>query len=72
LIGATRARILHALDAPRSTTELAAQLTLTPGGVSQHLSVLADAGLVARHRERRVVLYARTPVGDALTGAAHE
>jgi DNA-binding transcriptional ArsR family regulator len=72
VIGATRARILHALDAPHSTTELAAQLGLTPGGASQHLSVLAKAGLVARQRERRVVLYGRTAVGDALTGAARE
>jgi DNA-binding transcriptional ArsR family regulator len=66
LMGATRARILAALDAPQSTTELAAQLGMTPGGVSQHLSVLVDAGLAARRRERRVVLYARTPVADQL------
>ena len=66
LMGATRARILGALDAPQSTTELAAQLGLTPGGVSQHLSVLAAAGLAARRRERRVVLYARTALGDSL------
>jgi DNA-binding transcriptional ArsR family regulator len=72
LIGAGKARILSALDAPRSTTELAAQLGLTPGGVSQHLSVLAGAGVVARTRERRVVLYARTALGDALAGARPE
>jgi DNA-binding transcriptional ArsR family regulator len=66
-MGATRARILTALDAPQSTTELAAQLGLTPGAVSQHLSVLTKAGLAARRRDRRVVLYARTELGDALT-----
>jgi DNA-binding transcriptional ArsR family regulator len=70
LIGATRARILAALDAPRSTTELAAQLDLTPGAVSQHLSVLAKAGLAVSRRERRVVLYGRTATGDALIGSA--
>ena len=69
LIGATRARILDALDAPRSTSELAALLGQTPGGISQHLSVLADARLVARHREGRVVLYARTERADALMAA---
>jgi len=70
LIGATRARILRVLDAPQSTTELAAQLDLTPGGVSQHLSVLAKAGLVVGRRERRVVLYARTELGDQLASAS--
>jgi DNA-binding transcriptional ArsR family regulator len=68
LIGSTRARILAALEAPRSTTELAAMLDLSPGGVSQHLTVLADAALVARRREGRVVLYARTPRADVLLG----
>ena len=66
LMGATRARILAALDAPQSTTELAELLALSPGGVSQHLSALAKARLVARRRERRVVLYGRTALGDAL------
>jgi DNA-binding transcriptional ArsR family regulator len=70
LMGETRARILTALDAPASTTELAARLGLTPGGVSQHLKVLAGAGLVASERERRVVLYARTAVGDQLASAS--
>lgn len=70
LIGATRARILAALDAPQSTTELAARLGLTPGGVSQHLSVLVNAGVAARERERRVVLYARTAIGDQLASAS--
>src|SRR4051812_16192228 len=69
LLGATRARILAALDAPRSTTELAALIGQSPGGISQHLSVLAEARLVARHREGRVVLYARTPRADALMAA---
>ena len=70
LMGATRARILTALEAPQSTTEVAARLGLSPGGVSQHLKVLAEAHLVARTRERRVVLYARTAAGDQLAGAA--
>ena len=68
LIGATRAQILVALGAPQSTTELAQRLRLTAGGVSQHLSVLAAAALVAREREGRVVLYARTALGDSLVG----
>jgi len=70
LMGETRACILTALDAPKSTTELAQHLGLTAGGVSQHLKVLVNAGLVARERERRVVLYARTTVGDQLASAS--
>jgi DNA-binding transcriptional ArsR family regulator len=70
LMGATRARILTALDAPQSTTELSQRLGLTPGAVSQHLKVLANAGLAASQRERRVVLYARTAVGDQLASAS--
>ena len=67
LLGARRASVLAALHAPRSTTELARALELAPGSVSQHLSVLRDAGLVNAHRVGRVVLYVRSPTGDALT-----
>jgi DNA-binding transcriptional ArsR family regulator len=70
LIGATRARILAALDAPQSTTELADRLGVTPGAISQHLSVLTAAALVARERDGRVVLYGRTPLGNQLAGSA--
>jgi DNA-binding transcriptional ArsR family regulator len=66
LLGATRARVLRACDAPRSTTDLARRLDATPGGVSQHLSVLRAAGLVSAERAGRSVLYARTARGDAL------
>jgi DNA-binding transcriptional ArsR family regulator len=66
LLGASRAAILGALDCPRSTTELARILEITPGGVSQHLRVLHDAGLVCRRRDQRVVLYLRSESADAL------
>lgn len=70
LLGATRARILAACAAPASTTDLAARLALTPGGVSQHLKVLRGAGLVSAQRAGREVLYARSEAGDALLSAA--
>ena len=54
------------LKAPRSTTELAQLLELSPGGVSQHLSALSAATVVQRRRAGRVVLYGRTALGDAL------
>ena len=70
LLGRTRAAVLEACDAPRSTTEIAGRVRATPGGVSQHLSVLRGAGLVASDREGRLVLYARTALGDALVQPA--
>ncbi|GAA4992820.1 DUF5937 family protein [Kitasatospora paranensis] len=67
LVGAPKARLLAMLDEPTSTTELARRLGVTPGAVSQHLSVLAATRLVSRARHGRVVLYARSPLGDELT-----
>jgi hypothetical protein len=66
LVGRTRADVLASLDAPRSTTELAECLGVTPGGASQHISVLRAAGLVSGRREGRSVLYVRTPLADRL------
>jgi DNA-binding transcriptional ArsR family regulator len=70
LLGARRARILLALDRPTSTQELARRLGAGASGVSEHLSVLRGAGLVAGRRDRRQVLYARTRAGETLLGAA--
>jgi DNA-binding transcriptional ArsR family regulator len=70
VLGATRADLLASLSAPRSTTELARSLGLTPGGVSQHLAVLRRSGLVEGERHGRSVLYLRTPAADGLVGAA--
>jgi DNA-binding transcriptional ArsR family regulator len=69
LLGRNRAAVLTALDCPRSTTELAGLLGVTSGGISQQLTVLAEAGLVNRRRVRRHVLYLRTLDGDALVDA---
>ncbi len=69
LVGRTRAALLTALAQPASTTHLASRLSLTPGAVSQHLSVLHDCGLVGRSRLGRSVLYRRTRSGDMLLTA---
>jgi DNA-binding transcriptional ArsR family regulator len=66
LLGRGRARVLGGLDAPVSTTELARRLGMSAAGVSRHFRVLAHAGLAAPGREGRAVLYARTPLGEAL------
>ncbi len=72
LLGDARARVLDALQTPASTTHLVAQLGLPLGTVGDHLAVLRAAGLVAPARSGRSVLYARTPVGDALVGATDQ
>jgi hypothetical protein len=69
LLGKVRAGVLIALDRPRSTTDLARALGVSAGGVSQHLSILREAGLVHGHRVGRLVLYLRSPAGDGLVGA---
>jgi DNA-binding transcriptional ArsR family regulator len=66
LIGASRARILLALDEPASTSHLAHTLSIATGAVGDHLTVLRNSGLVTRARAGRAVLYYRTPLGDAL------
>lgn len=66
LLGRTRALVLAALDAPTSTTTLAAQLELSPAGVSRHLLALRDAGLVDSARHGHEVRYGRTSLGSAL------
>jgi DNA-binding transcriptional ArsR family regulator len=74
LVGRTRATLLTALGLPRTTTQLAAQLGLSPPAVSQHLKVLKDAALVSGRRRGRMVLYQRTPAASTLLTAirSHE
>jgi DNA-binding transcriptional ArsR family regulator len=66
LIGRRRARILLELERPAATLDLAARIGSSPGGTSEHLRVLRDAGLVAARREGRWVIYTRTSLGDSL------
>jgi DNA-binding transcriptional ArsR family regulator len=69
LVGRTRATLLATLALPRTTTQLAAQLGLSPAAVSQHLKILKDTALVAAHRRGRMVHYQRTPAASALLDA---
>ena len=66
VLGRSRAALLADLSAPRTTTDLAQRLDMTPGGVSQHLSVLKDSGFVTARRNGRAVLYCRSELADQL------
>ncbi|MGX7672956.1 DUF5937 family protein [Plantactinospora sp. DSM 117369] len=66
VLGRTRATILAQLDLPMSTTQLACQVTVTPPTLNSHLKALTAAGILSARRDGRSVLYARTPLGDAL------
>ncbi|MER7371545.1 ArsR/SmtB family transcription factor [Streptomyces lanatus] len=66
LIGPTRAMVLEALEHPRTTTELAELLRLTPPTTSRHATVLREAGLVESRRHGNRVFHLRTRLGDAL------
>jgi DNA-binding transcriptional ArsR family regulator len=66
LLGRTRALLLQMLAEPLPTVEIARRLKVTPSAVSQHLQVLHGGGLLTRSRDRRQVLYRRSPTGDQL------
>ncbi|GAA1598102.1 DUF5937 family protein [Kribbella hippodromi] len=68
LIGAPRTRILQLLTYPRSTTDLAGELKVTPSAVSQHLQLLRRTGLVEPQRTGKQVLYRTTELAALLTG----
>jgi DNA-binding transcriptional ArsR family regulator len=69
LVGRTRATLLATLGLPRTTTQLAEQLDLSPAAVSQHLKILKDTALVTARRRGRMVLYQRTAAATALLAA---
>ncbi|KDN86024.1 DUF5937 family protein [Kitasatospora cheerisanensis] len=69
VLGRARVRLLAELDVPATTTELAARTGLSAPTVSHHLHALHAAGLAARHRTGRTVLYLRTAAAELLCGA---
>ncbi|MBL6275300.1 winged helix-turn-helix transcriptional regulator [Micromonospora fiedleri] len=66
LLGRTRAAVLAASDDGCSTGELARRLYISPAAVSQHTTVLRNAGLLVSHRDRNTVLHTLTPLGRAI------
>lgn len=66
LLGRSRAAIIVDLAVPRSTTELAVRLGVSPPSVSQHLAILRRGGLVTSWRSGRRVLYQRTALAVSI------
>jgi DNA-binding transcriptional ArsR family regulator len=60
----TRRRLLQLLaKGPRTVSELAERFTVTRSAISQHLAVLADAGLVTARKDGRQRFYSVVPTG---------
>ncbi|WDZ86940.1 ArsR family transcriptional regulator [Micromonospora cathayae] len=66
LLGRTRAAVLAASDDGLTTGEVARRLEISAAAVSQHTSVLRNAGLLVSHRDRNTVLHTLTPLGRAV------
>ncbi len=49
--------LCHLLDGEQSVGKLQSQLELSQSALSQHLSKLRDAGMVATRRDRQVIFY---------------
>lgn len=66
LLGRTRAAVLEATADGCSTGEVARRLRISAGAVSQHATVLRNAGLLVSRRERHTVVHTATPLGRAI------
>jgi DNA-binding transcriptional ArsR family regulator len=66
LLGSGRSEVLLSLETPSSTLEVAKRLGLSSSGVSEHLGVLRQTGLVEPHRRGRSVYYSLSRTGCAL------
>jgi DNA-binding transcriptional ArsR family regulator len=69
LLGRTRAAVLGLTAVPTSTTAIARELGQSPSTISQHLSVLREAGLVNARRSGKSVLYSQTPLAISVVKA---
>jgi DNA-binding transcriptional ArsR family regulator len=69
LIGNSRTAILRNAELPRTTTDLARELSLSGATISVHLSILKRCGMVTSWRSGSRVLYQRTPLGSSILSA---
>jgi hypothetical protein len=69
LIGHSRTAILRSAELPRTTTDLARELSLSGATISVHLSILKRCGMLTSWRSGRRVLYQRTPLASSILSA---
>jgi DNA-binding transcriptional ArsR family regulator len=69
LIGSSRTAILRNAELPRTTTDLARELSLSGATISVHLSILKRCGMVTSWRSGSRVLYQRTPLASSILSA---
>lgn len=69
LIGHSRTAILRSAELPRTTTDLARELSVSGASISVHLSILKRCGMVTSWRSGRRVLYQRTPLASSILSA---
>ena len=70
LVGPARAEILLGASAARTTSQVARDGGIAVSTASHHLTVLRDAGLITSERDGARMLHLRTPLGEAMVGAA--
>ncbi|MFD5226453.1 DUF5937 family protein [Microbacterium sp. NPDC058342] len=70
LMGEARAEILRAAHVARTTSQVAADAGIAVSTASHHLGVLRASGLVTSTREGNRMLHLRSPLGEAVVGAA--
>lgn len=70
LLGPARAEILLEAGNARTTSQVAKDAGIAVSTASHHLTVLRAAGLVSSERDGARMLHLRTPLGEALVGAA--
>ncbi len=71
LLGQGRSEVLLSLETPSSTLELSKRLHLASSGVSEHLSLLRQTGLVESQRRGRSVYYQLSCTGIELLRLFH-
>jgi hypothetical protein len=70
LLGPARARILLEAGTARTTSQVARDADVAVSTASHHLAVLRNASLITSEREGNRMLHLRTPLGEAMIGAA--